>query len=137
MRIRTYTSGMYHKDYEKWHRVKRKLDERKGLVFAHAREIWWCSLGVNVGSEIDGKNENFERPVLVLRVYNRDTMLVVPLTTKHKTDMFHLQITADKKTVYAALTQLRVVSSRRLLRKIDVLQSESFNLLKATIQHFI
>jgi len=30
-------------------------------------EVWWTALGVNIGHEIDGKNEFCERPVVILK----------------------------------------------------------------------
>jgi mRNA interferase MazF len=30
-------------------------------------EIWWCSIGENIGSEMYGKGEFYRRPVLVIR----------------------------------------------------------------------
>ena len=62
------------KDFQKWHSEKEKLHARSNAPFFHEREIWWCSLGLNVGFEQDGKNDNFERPVLVLRRFNRDVL---------------------------------------------------------------
>ncbi len=30
-------------------------------------DVWWCAVGENVGIEINGKNQEFSRPVLVLK----------------------------------------------------------------------
>lgn len=118
------------KDFDTWSKVKKELNGLSIDRFAHPREIWWCSLGINVGAEIDGKNENFERPVIVLKVYNVETLLVLPITTKPKNDKFHHKIQTDQKTVWVKLTQPRVISTKRLLRKVDVLGEEEFNALK-------
>jgi hypothetical protein len=45
------------------------------------RGIWWTSLGVNIGHEQNGKNEKFERPVLVLKRFNEYLLWVLPLTS--------------------------------------------------------
>lgn len=52
--------------------------------------------------------------------------LVLPLTTKGKEDKYHLQIHTDKTTSFAKISQVRVVSSKRLLRKIDTLPEDQF-----------
>ncbi|MDO8604673.1 MAG: type II toxin-antitoxin system PemK/MazF family toxin [bacterium] len=93
-------------------------------------------MGVNVGAEVDGKNENFERPVLVVRVYNKETMLVLPITSKEKSDDFHYEIKIHAKnsetreeytkSVWIKLTQARVISNNRLLRKVDIVHQEDF-----------
>ena len=74
------------KDFDKWNETKKIFEKEDREVFAHPREIWWCSLGLNLGAETDGKNDNFERPVLILSVYNKETMLVLPITSKPKND---------------------------------------------------
>ena len=63
---------MYHKDFDSWNTEKKQLEEfGPDVLIFHEREIWWCSIGVNLGDEQDGKNELFERPVLVVRKFNR------------------------------------------------------------------
>jgi len=117
------------KYFDAWNKLKKQLHAQGGKAFAYPREIWWCSLGVNIGVEIDGKNESFERPVIILKVYNTEAMLVLPITTKEKNDKFHHKITTNNKTVWVKLTQARVISSKRLLRKVDILGEEEFNKL--------
>ena len=57
------------KDFDKWNELKKKIDTREDIeeneIFIKNRQIWWCSIGLNVGSEQNGHGEVFERPVLV------------------------------------------------------------------------
>ncbi len=115
------------KDFENWNTLKQKIDINSKTIYSYPREIWWCSLGVNIGAEINGKHEVFERPIIVLKVYNKETLLVLPLTTKIKEDRFHMPITFKDKKVWAKLTQVRVISNKRLIRKIDVLDETQFD----------
>ena len=46
----------------------------------HEREIWWCALGVNVGSEQDGVAKTYEPPILVIKNFNGQVLWAVPLT---------------------------------------------------------
>jgi mRNA interferase MazF len=68
------------KDYKNWMPIKSEINngERfpKGIK---EREIWICNLGDNVGFEEDGKGNDFTRPVLILKVFNRRFCYVVPL----------------------------------------------------------
>ena len=57
----------YIKDFDGWHPCKKQIDQLKKRPTIRQREIWWCSIGVNVGVEQDGKNSLYERPVLVVR----------------------------------------------------------------------
>ena len=124
--------GSPSKDFDKWSSLKRHIHEMQSRAFAHPREIWWCSLGLNIGAEIDGKHENFERPVIIMKVYNKDTLLVLPLTTKSKEDPFHFKIQTNQKIAWVKLTQMRVISNKRLLRKVDTLEGRQFDELKVT-----
>jgi len=48
------------KDFKNWFQNKEKINQENQPPFYHEREIWWCALGVNVGSEMDGTGKNFE-----------------------------------------------------------------------------
>lgn len=125
------------KDFDKWNNLKKIFEKEDRELFAHPREIWWCSLGINLGAEIDGKNDSFERPVLVAHVYSKETMFVLPITSKPKNDKFHYKIFVtikdiktgeyQQKPVWIKLTQSRVISNKRLLRKVDVVSIDDFS----------
>ncbi|MEK7113960.1 MAG: type II toxin-antitoxin system PemK/MazF family toxin [Patescibacteria group bacterium] len=137
---------VYTKAFDEWNSVKKLADASDRQVFGYPREVWWCSLGVNIGAEIDGKNENFERTIIIMRVYNKETMLVLPTTGRAKPDKFHFPIKIDaqnpetkesyKKTVYVKLTQARVISNKRLVRKVDVINEEDFEKIKDAFKNF-
>ncbi len=120
----------HQKEFDKWSTLKKEIERTSVKKFAHAREVWWCSLGINIGAEIDGKNENFERPVIVMKVYNKETLLVLPITSKEKKDKFHHRVETTQKITWVKLTQTRLISTKRLLRKIDVIGEKEFFALK-------
>lgn len=68
------------KEFEKWNKKKQLLETRNARVFYHSREIWWCALGVNIGTEQDGTGELFDRPVLVIKDFNQHMFFGVALT---------------------------------------------------------
>jgi len=76
----------YFKNFDSWNEKKKVLNTRKlsDDFFVLEGEIWWASLGVNVGKEIDGKNGEFERPVLVLLVIDYDALWTLPVTSTLK-----------------------------------------------------
>ena len=116
------------KDFETWGTEKKQLEEtgHETLAF-HEREIWWCSIGLNIGDEQDGKNELFERPVLVLKKFNSKICWVLPMTTKQKEGVYYHQLEHDGKIFSVILSQIRLVSVkrfRRLIRKISPHQFE-------------
>lgn len=133
--------------FDEWNSLKKKLNKEERSFYVHQREVWWCSLGVNIGSEANGKNENFERPVLVLNVYNKQSMLVLPVTGQEKKDRFHFPIIIqvlnsltgkqEAREVYVKLTQARVISNKRLWRKVDMISEEVFQQIKIALGKFI
>ena len=80
-----YSSGMsYIKEFDRWNNVKKNLQTINMRAHFKEREVWWCQIGVNVGYEIDGKQESFIRPVLVFRKISADTFVGIPLTRKRR-----------------------------------------------------
>ena len=64
------------KDFDKWNKRKKEIHNRKDIPeFYHQREIWWCVMGTNVGVEADGKGNDYGRPVLVLKGFNKESFL--------------------------------------------------------------
>jgi mRNA interferase MazF len=73
---------IYIKDFDKWNAYQKTLDKQEFEGFCREREVWWCALGVNIGSEQDGKNNGFERPTLILKKISDELLLVAPFTSK-------------------------------------------------------
>ena len=116
----------YTKNFDSWNERQKLLDATEFQGLLHNREIWWCALGVNVGSEQDGKNDYFERPVLVIRYTRKDVVLIVPITSKisnHK-DRITFNIAGLKQQIL--LSQIKTVSNKRFLRKIGRLGVQLF-----------
>ncbi|MFA7308934.1 MAG: type II toxin-antitoxin system PemK/MazF family toxin [Patescibacteria group bacterium] len=114
------------RDYEKWHSHKKVLDQKKSRVFFHEGEIWWCAIGSNIGIEEDGKNDLFERPVVVFRKFNKEVFLGIPITSIKKEGKFYFNYTVDSKDFSVILSQIRLYDAKRLLRKIRSLSKEEY-----------
>ena len=108
------------KNFQGWHKLKSDLHKQNRAVYFRKKEIWWCSLGANIGFEQDGKNNNFERPVLILKKFNKDILWILPLTSRNKVGRYYFQVEYNNKTYSIILSQIRLISSKRLLRKIRV-----------------
>jgi len=120
------------KNFDEWNKLKKLLDKRN-IIYCHEKEIWWCSLGLNIGYEEDGKNVNFERPVLVLKKFNKDILWILPTTSRIKTNRFYYKVYFKGKYSSIILSQIRVVSSKRLLRRIARIEKEEFRKIKKSI----
>ena len=113
------------KNYNDWHKRKTDIENHSNEKLFRERDVWWCSLGQNIGFEQDGKNKKFERPVLVLKKFNKAIYLGVPLTTKKKENKFHFKIAITNKDSFAILSQIRLLSSKRLIRRIERINKTS------------
>ena len=129
---------MYQKDFDQWNEVKKRVDTHDTTkLYFKEREIWWVSVGLNIGSESDGKNELFERPVLVVRKINRNQYYGLPLTSRDKTGVFFMEVQYGLSTGVVCLSQLRVFSSKRLLRKIGNIPKKEFISVRSRLIHFL
>lgn len=122
------------KDFDKWNENKKKLHNHDVSSFYHEREIWWCSLGVNVGFEQDGTGKNFDRPIVIIRGFNKNTFFAVGLTGREKAGKYYLYLgKIDGQDATAVLSQVRLLDSRRLVRKIGTLDEVQFEKLKTAL----
>lgn len=122
------------KDFRTWNNKKEGVDKKEARVFFHEREIWFCHLGTNVGFEQDGKGENFGRPVIVFRKFNKEVFWGVPLTTREKGGKFYLSIDmGDGEPRKAILSQLRLLDAKRLYQKVGMIDSATHKALEETI----
>lgn len=118
------------KDFDKWNEEKKKVNNNRTQKLFHEREIWWVSFGLNVGREQDGRGDNFERPIIILKKLSPDTFICLPLSTKKRLDKFQSQVTSEDIQGFALLDQIRVIDSKRLLRKIGTMSLSEFIILK-------
>ncbi len=120
------------KDFQRWHSVKKGIEQRSSPFFAE-REIWWCSLGENVGSEEDGKHDLFERPVLIVRKFHKDLLWIIPLTSTLKESPFYFPLDIHGRKGSVLLSQLRTISSKRLFRRLAKVHPNVFSQVKRAL----
>src|SRR3989344_104222 len=118
------------KDFDKWNKIKKRTDMESPRLYT-VREVWWCQFGVNIGTEQDGRGENFLRPAVILRGFGPDACLVVPLTTSARAQQLRVSVgLVDGRLARANLSQIRVVDTRRLMEKVGFLEKEIFTKIR-------
>ncbi|MBI5470598.1 hypothetical protein HY968_04760, partial [Candidatus Kaiserbacteria bacterium] len=81
------------KDFDRWNGIKKSVNVSSvGDVYFYEREVWWVHLGANVGFEQDGTGEKFDRPVVIIKKYNPQVFLAVPLSTTKKQGKYYFRI---------------------------------------------
>lgn len=129
----------YTKNFDLWNQEKISVHKRaiSPDFFFLEWEIWWASLGINIGSEIDGKNNTYERPILVLRKINEDLLLAIPITSTPKTGCGFYPISYRGTQFTLCFTQIRTLDVRRLIRLISRISESDFEVIKAKAVEFI
>lgn len=127
------------KDFDKWNDLKKNLDENtiNSELYVKQGHVFWCSFGLNVGAEIDGKNELFERPVLVIRNISKDLFLGIPITSKQHNEKWYIPITIREKTSFASIRQMKPISMKRISRKITTINQTELQKVLEAIKSFI
>jgi mRNA-degrading endonuclease toxin of MazEF toxin-antitoxin module len=82
------------------------------------REIWWASVGENVGSEINGKSALFSRPVIIYKKLSHGFYFVIPTTTQKKEKNWFVLVRYQRTDMAACLHQSRAIDHRRLSSRL-------------------
>lgn len=125
------------KDYKKWHRVKSRIENEFILKKFNTREIWWCALGENIGVEIDGKNQLYQRPVLILLKFNKYMFWAVPLSTQTKEGKIFSPFIHKGKNETALLAQMRLISSKRLVNRMGRVNPQTFKEIIRSVSNLL
>jgi mRNA-degrading endonuclease toxin of MazEF toxin-antitoxin module len=104
------------KRFQEWIGLKSRLHDLpfEGIPLFKEGEIWWCSIGDNVGSEINGKDSQFVRPVLILKKFHAELFFGLPLSTQVKRGTWQVSILFKDKDQAVLLHQGRTLNSKRL-----------------------
>jgi mRNA interferase MazF len=93
------------KDFDGWTEQKKAINGESERLYFHTGDVWWVKLGVNVGFEMDGKRDDFARPVIVLKKFNQFSFLALPLTTNARPSPYRFPVgEIDGKLSFAVLS---------------------------------
>lgn len=128
---------IYTKDFDGWNTKKQNIENfaLKSAYFSE-REVWWLSIGVNIGYEEDGKSEDYSRPVLIVKKFNNQIFIGIPLTSQRKDNPYYIPIYFGKKTGSAMISQIRAFSGKRLTRKMGKLEDIYYQNIVSRIRDF-
>ena len=122
---------MEEKHFEEWIQLKEKLHFNSKIPSIREGEIWLCSFGENVGTEINGKSSRFTRPVLIMKKLSRLGFMGIPLTSQEKTGSWYAEFTFLGKREFAAICQARVMSVSRLHSKLGQVPQFDMDIVKS------
>ena len=125
------------KDFNEWNEVKKKLALASGRKYFKVREVWWCHLGVNLGDEEDGKGPHFFRPVLIIKKFNYNLFVAIPLSTSLKDKTYYHCFEFKNKRQSAILSQIRLLDTKRLAERMGSITDPEFDTIKKKIKELI
>ena len=124
----------YIKDFDNWNIYKKNIDNYTTKLFCNERDVWWTHLGVNIDYEQDGKNQEFVRPVLVLKKFNNEVFLGIPLSTQLKQgNKYYIEFLHTTQQIAAVISQVRMFDNKRLKRKMYRLDEAQFGKIKQAV----
>jgi len=127
-------------DFDSWNEIKKKIDGEKNEPdrFPKEGEVWMSSIGKNIGFEQNGSGDNFSRPILIVKKFNNHMFWSVSLSTKQKKIDFYYNFTdINGNKVSAILAQLKLISVKRLKRKLYDLPAKNLKEIKDKLKTFL
>lgn len=117
--------------------MKIRIHSSENFVIPQEKEIWWVNLGQNIGVETNGKNDNFERPVAVIKVFNKHGSLVAPISSKAKEGKYFIKFYFEEGELRLMnMSQLRSLSHKRFIRKLGEIKEEDLSKIRKVLQTF-
>lgn len=123
--------------FKEWLYYKFKISNLERKYVIKQGEVYWCSLGVNVGDEQNGKGLYFRRPVLIFKKFNNNIFLGIPLSTKNKDNKYYITVTIKDITQSVMISQLRVIDTKRLDEKIGYISKKDFDSVQKEVVSMI
>jgi mRNA interferase MazF len=121
-----------------WIKLKIRLHANGKTLYFKEGQIWWVNFGQNIGREINGKHANFERPAIVLKKFGGETFWALPVSSVPKEGRYYYRfINPGGRQNFVNLSQLRLMSSQRMIRKIGRLNEIDSNAIKDLIKSYI
>ena len=129
MQLRINLLLLYRADYITFETIPILDDSKINRPSFKEQEIWWCSFGHNISDEENGKGDNFMRPVVILRKYNKNLALVAPTSTKLKDNQYYHTIEYESNKYSVLISQMKTIDTKRLQKKIVSLSDNDFQKL--------
>jgi len=132
----------YQKDFDGWSQAIPVINEQEPPEF-RAKEVWWCNIGVNIGTEADGNRMNSEvsyfytRPVLILKKLSNNSFIALPMSKKIKQGSWYYPIQVQNNSSNLLFHQIRSFDARRLTSKISRITDEQLDMIKNVFTNFI
>ena len=127
----------YNKDFDNWNKCKKELEQNTRIPPFREREIWWYAAGENIGTEIGGKNEQFSRPILIVRKYGAESFFGIPLSSQIHDGRWFTPVMVKGSESRALLSQSGSFSAKRLLKRMSKASVGEFTKICSSLQELL
>lgn len=126
-------------NYDNWNVRKQNIQtsEKTKNIYFKEGQLWWCSLGLNIGSESFGKGKNFRRPILIIKKLSSDLCIGLPITSKIKTGTWFVTVKLKSESKCIMLCQIRTLHKKRFQFKIGELNIKDFKTVKEKLENLL
>ena len=132
------TNGQDTVEYSIWTKQKALLKYNENIpVFPiYNNFIYWCNLGINIGSE----QNKIRHVIIVGNTIKSPIAIIIPLTSKSLKDEFWYHIDLEKLDSTALVEQLRVISKIRIISpfrqkgKMVIISKSDWNKINRQLQ---
>jgi len=130
--------GKFIKRFRKWMTIAKRLDDSEHAppLFKEG-EIWWCHLGDNIGTEISGKGDMFDRPVLILRKLDHQSFIGLPLLGKKKGGDWYVPVRLGNRDATIFLAQVKYIDYRRMDNFMTAITNTELMVIREKFINFI
>jgi len=113
-----------------WCKVNIFLLKKKRDFSFDEGEVWWGSVGLNIGEEEFGKGPNFERPILIFKKLTKNSFLGLPLTSHIRKGSWYAPVVINGKDNAAMLNQARIFDKTRLSNRIATIKESDLEVVR-------
>ncbi len=128
-------------EFDQWNEVKKETNSDDKCRNFKEREIFYIKMGQNIGFEQNGKGEQFIRPVIILKKFNKNMFFGIPTSSQLKEGLFYHPFSFSKSgsecNNIALLSQMKLYSANRLLNKMGMMHKADFDELKKKLKDLI
>ncbi len=112
-------------------------EQHRNVKYIAEGQVFWCSLGENIGYEQNGKGVYFRRPVLIVKKFNNNLFWGVPMSTVIKDNKYYVIVTLQNVKQSALISQLRVLDSKRLDEFVGYISKKDLELIRLMIMNLL
>jgi len=130
--------ALFQDEFDHWNKLKKQLNNKKEIIDFYQGNIYFMSIGKNIGYETLGKQELFLRPVLVYKKLSKSTFVGIPLTSKVKEGSYYFSFNYKKGvTSIAMLNQMRVFDIKRSEYLSGKINKNTYKNLEKKVNEFM